>query len=147
MKIINFQSWLNLRENKELQANYSPKWKKPDLYEEKDEITRQAKESNINQHKLLQNIKDGKLVNLTNNMWEKMENTASNDPHINIKKVMQWKKHKDVDGILHGFENGDTLPAPIVLIHKNKPILVAGNTRLTIAKLLNVKPKIWLAKY
>lgn len=116
-------------------------WIKPDTTEEKEDITRQARELDIDLKDLMQSIKQASLVDLDDKIWAKMKNTDSNDPKISLKTIKSWK-NKDSSGILQAIRNGGTLPAPIVLMHKNIPISVAGNTRLSICKVLGIRPKV-----
>jgi hypothetical protein len=55
------------------------------------------------------------------------------------------KQHgRDFDRIIQGFQRGNKMPAPIVLTQNNQPYLVAGNTRLMVARALKIQPKIFL---
>jgi hypothetical protein len=75
-----------------------------------------------------------------------MQNTDSNNPNISMEKIETLKKDgKDVDRIITRIKEGETLPAPMVLIYNGIPYCVAGNTRLSISKVLGVRPKVLLA--
>jgi hypothetical protein len=133
-----FAEWL------EIQQKIETPWHMPSIEDEKPELIRQAKDMVIPYRRLLQAFLDGKLVKLSDKDWEKLENTDSNYPLLSWKQVKSWKK--DWKSIKKAFEEGTSLPAPIVLLHNDKLILVGGNTRLSIAKLMHKKPKIWLIK-
>lgn len=123
---------------------FRPKWVKPDLYEEKEEMVRQAKDLNIDEKTVKLAFVRAKLTTLDDTTWNKMKNTDSNDPKISMSKIKTWKE-KDVNNITKGIKEGETLPAPMVLIHDGIPYCVAGNTRLSISKVLVVRPKVLLA--
>jgi hypothetical protein len=123
-----------------------PKWVKPDLYEEREEMERQAGDLNLDVKTVQIAFIRAKLITLDDATWNKMKNTHSTDPNISIEKIKTWKKDgKTVDAIIRGLEEGETIPAPMVLIHDGIPYCVAGNTRLSISKVLGVRPKVLLA--
>lgn len=123
-----------------------PKWVKPDLYEEREEMVRQAEDLNLDVKTVQIAFIRAKLITLDDATWNKMKNTNSNDPNISMEKIKTWKKDgKAVDDIIRGLEEGETIPAPMVLIHDGVPYCVAGNTRLSISKVLGVRPKVLLA--
>jgi len=125
---------------------FRPKWVKPDLYEEKEEMVRQAKDLNIDEKTVKIAFIRAKITTLDDTTWFNMQNTDSNDPNISMEKIETWKKDgKAVDRIVTGIKKGEDLPAPMVLIHDGIPYCVAGNTRLSISKVLGVRPKVLLA--
>lgn len=135
---LNFAEWF------EIQQKIETPWHMPSVEDEKEELIRQAKSMVVPYRRLLQAFLDGKLVKLTKKAWRRLENTDSNDPLLDWKMIKTWKK--DWKNIKNGLKNGESMPAPIVLAHNGKLILVGGNTRLSIAKLMHKKPKIWLIK-
>jgi len=123
-----------------------PKWVKPDLYEEREEMARQAKDLNIDEKTVKLAFVRAKITTLDDTNWLNMQNTDSNDPNISMEKIETWKKDgKAVDRIITRIKEGETLPAPMVLIYNGIPYCVAGNTRLSISKVLGVRPKVLLA--
>ena len=125
---------------------FRPKWVKPDLYEEKEEMVRQAKDLNIDEKTVKIAFIRAKITTLDDTTWFNMQNTDSNDPNISMEKIETWKKDgKAVDRIVTGIKKGEAIPAPMVLIHDGVPYCVAGNTRLSISKVLGVRPKVLLA--
>ena len=123
-----------------------PKWVKPDLYEEREEMVRQAKDLNIDEKTVKLAFVRAKITTLDDTNWLNMQNTDSNDPNISMEKIETWKKDgKAVDRIITRIKEGETIPAPMVLIHDGIPYCVAGNTRLSISKVLGVRPKVLLA--
>lgn len=116
------------------------------MSEEHEEIERTSEDLGISLDGLENSFRNGSLEVLRNNMWEMMENTDSWD----IKSLEDARKYaeeydRDIGSIIKGFESGDSLPAPIVLIKPDGvPYLVAGNTRLMVAKGLGVVPQVFV---
>ena len=119
------------------------KWHRPDLNEERGEFIRQARDLNINCEELMSAAKLSILIILNDSVWNAMKNTDSNADYLSWHEVNQWGC-KDVKGIMSALLNRKSLPTPIVLIYENIPYRVAGNTRLSICKLLQIRPKILL---
>lgn len=122
-------------------------WFKPDLSEEHEEIERTSEELGIDLQEIKDGYKNGSLKELNNDMWQKMENTDSWD----IKDLEDARRYaeeygKDIENIIDGFKGGKRLPAPIVLIKDDGPYLIAGNTRLMVAKALKVVPKVVIVR-
>jgi hypothetical protein len=129
-----------------IQINYTKEnntWFKPDLSEEKNELIRQANTLNIKKENIFQAFQNGKLQTISQSIWNKMENTNSNDKKLTWNQINSWE-NKDVKNIKNALKEKYPLPAPIVLKYKNKYYCVAGNTRLSMSKLLNVTPKVWM---
>jgi hypothetical protein len=131
-----------------LEEGFEPEmvqWVSPNIMEERGEIVRQAKELNIDWRQLMEAFKQARLVTLTDEMWANMQNTDSNDPNLTLQKLMSWT-HRNVNRILGVFKTGGILPAPIVLIYRQTPVCVAGNTRLSACKVLGVRPKVLMVQ-
>ena len=117
------------------------RWHMPNIMEERDEITRQAQEMNIDWRQLMQAVRQARIMPLDDNTWANMKNTQSTDPSLNLQELLSWT-HRDVPRILQAFQTGGSLPAPIVLVHQNVPTCLAGNTRLSVCKVLGVRPQV-----
>jgi len=121
-------------------------WTMPSIEEEQDELLRTAKEWGISLLQLKHSFGKAKLVMLTNKDWKRLENTDS----WKVKTLNQARKlaksyGKDISPILEAFHTGHSLPAPIVLEYQGKLILVAGNTRLMLSKILHKSPTVlWI---
>jgi hypothetical protein len=121
-------------------------WTMPSLEEEQDELVRTARELDIPLLQLKHGFGKAKLALLTNKDWKRLENTDS----WKVKTLNQARKlaksyGKDISPVLEAFHTGHSLPAPIVLEYKDKLILIAGNTRLMISKILNKSPTVlWI---
>jgi hypothetical protein len=73
----------------------------------------------------------------------------SRDPSWTLESVITYRTtddrpdRRDIMRIIEGMEHGDTLPAPIVLFRDgHPPYLIAGNTRLLVARAMGRRPKI-----
>lgn len=120
-------------------------WVMPQFEVEKEELVRQAEDLNLDANKMFEAFHNGKLVDLDQQVWSKMQNTVSNDSDLSWNMIRAFPK--DVDIIIKGIEEGHALPAPIVLKYKGNYWCVAGNTRLSISKLMNITPKVWMIIY
>ena len=90
------------------------------------------------------------LVTLWPDMWKKLENTDSwktTDEEKIEKAIEQNRTARNIDNVLKEFRSG-IVRAPIVASYdKNKRlVLIAGNTRLMIARAYNFRPKIVLVE-
>ena len=123
-------------------------WYKPPISEEYEEMERTSEDLGIDLHEIEDGYENGSLIDLTDDIWEKMENTDS----WNIRDLQHAKEYaeeydKDIESIIEGFESGNRLPAPIVLIKSDGvPYLIAGNTRLMVARALKVIPKVVMVR-
>ena len=130
------------------QHEHTVSWYKPPISEEYEEMERTSEDLGIDFHEIENGYENGSLVDLTDDIWEKMENTDS----WNIRDLQHAKEYaeeydKDIESIIEGFESGNRLPAPIVLIKSDGvPYLIAGNTRLMVARALKVIPKVVMVR-
>lgn len=119
-------------------------WIQPDFIEEIEEFKRIAKEENLELERLETNYQKGKATTLTEQLWQKLENTDSYDIESEAQfKKLSKKYGKNIDSL----EDATELPMPIVVNINNRYYLIAGNTRLMFSRLYNIKPKIWLFNY
>lgn len=88
------------------------------------------------------------LTELTDIIWKNLENTDSYAIHNldDIKKAIMGNfassGSRDVESVIKEFLSG-SVRAPIILCYNSNKnyTLVAGNTRLMVARMLRVKPK------
>jgi hypothetical protein len=125
-------------------------WIIPEVEEEKEEIERTAIALDLDFDDLYSDTENGKLTVLTDDIWEKLDNTDS----WNIESLQQAKElaeeyEKNIDAIIEGFISENiSMPAPIVLKYSEEDYyLIAGNTRLMVAKAFKVRPKVWLVEH
>lgn len=117
-------------------------WFAPDFEKEKGEFERVSRETGIHIDKLKGAFAKGKLAPLSPDHFASLENTDANTGEYktvdSVHHMAQSYGGKDSHGIHRGLTQGEHLPAPIVLHRKGKsPTLVAGNTRLTMATVMN----------
>lgn len=132
----------------------------PDLNKEKGEIFRTAnhyapQNNESFARSIFEKAKESKLVDLTDDMWSKLENTDSfSIPKNDFEKVYEFTKYynkennanRDAQDLKNKMENGQDLDAPIILKYKNELHLVSGNTRLMLARALSATPKVLLVE-
>lgn len=86
------------------------------------------------------------LTALSADMWSKLENTDSHDfevGQIETMGKMMDSAGRDWQRIKKGYENNEPIPAPIVCkLPDGKFHLTAGNTRLSVARVLGEVPKV-----
>ena len=124
----------------------SPKvrWKRPSLVEERDEIIERARDLRLHPAVLKDAIRRGQLAPLSREIWQRLQNTDSWKTLTTTQaRALAVKYKKDANRVERGFRAGSTFAAPIVLHRAGKPpYLVAGNTRLMIARALRVVPLV-----
>lgn len=128
-------------------------WTRTSFADEKEEFLRtaeffsDAKQKNENYKILEKNYKTAKLLPLNDRDWSKMQNTDSWDTDTleKIQKVVK-KVPRRVETVINEFFSG-RVRSPIALrLGDGILYLVAGNTRLMIAKMLEVKPKVMIVE-
>lgn len=135
-------------------------WKKVPYYDEKEEFRRTAKffsddpkSFNDNSKALEKFYNVANLTKLTEQIWRKLENTDSweTDTILKIQKAINVNSSssgsRSIENVLKEFFNG-SVRAPIVLQYdENKSYtLIAGNTRLMVARMLNTPVNVVLVK-
>jgi HK97 family phage portal protein len=128
-------------------------WSKPDWDSKK---TRADAERNVDEldkegysckpDELLDDLRsDGKLVPLKDKLWKRITNTES----LRVRKfsdifAQAHRRKRKVRGVLAEFLAGD-VRAPILLRLSSGDVhLFSGDTRLCIARLFDVQPRVWL---
>lgn len=126
----------------------------PDIDNEMDEIQRASQDLkrddniDVSVDDIINAFEKSNEITLTNNVWNKLENTESNQ----IEKG-DWKSVFDISKTYKktnpkklklAFEN-DTYKRPLILKIKNRYILIAGNTRLSTAAAMGINPKVFIA--
>jgi 2'-5' RNA ligase len=123
------------------------RWTKPDLKEEHGEIRRHAKVLGIPHRDLHKAFQRARLVPLKHEHWKKLKNTDS----WTVKSMGDVEKLANRYGrkthtIAAAFRSKSPLPAPLVVVdHKGNYHLVAGNTRLMVAKAMGIRPHVYRA--
>ena len=122
-------------------------WVYPDVDDEMNEIERTSQELDINLQQLIDCFQNARLITLKDNIWSRLDNTDSYDiEQGDMESVTHLSSQygKDLQGILKAFDNGGSLPAPIVLKSRGRYYLIAGNTRLMAARVHGVIPNVLL---
>lgn len=125
-----------------------PKWVKTSFSDELDEFKRVSKAKGMDLSLLRQKYQTSTTVKLTEQIWRILDNTESFKPmsETQMRTLMRTYK-RDVDAVLSEFHKG-TVRCPIVMRTgvpgKHDYHLVAGNTRLCIARFVKLQPTIQL---
>jgi len=117
----------------------------PDIREEIPEIARQTWELGLTRRRMIQAVHEARLEPLDDETWDHMENTHSNDLGLTWHEIKRWEG-KDWRGIVRAIREGGTLPAPMVVIHEGRPYCMAGNTRLSVSRMLGVRPEVLMVR-
>ena len=144
---------------RKMEGIQSPNWISPDLQKERGEIERvslevfQEQDTNKFFSQFLKASKEAKLIEISEDMWQQLENTDSfeissqdwdtvrihaEDEHPDHPR--DWKYYKTI------YEQGGTVETPTVVKRDDRLHLVAGNTRLMVARALGIKPKVLLVE-
>ena len=129
--------------------------KNDDIQSEIDEIQRATQELSRDGH-LETTVADmvnafikGKEIQITDDIWRKLENTESNEVKKgDMKKVIEIAKKYDKTSPLvlkKSLLNGD-YKRPLILKFGGRYHLVAGNTRLSTAAALGMKPQVLIGE-
>jgi hypothetical protein len=143
---------------KEFERKPMEQWQKPNLEREFGEIDRTAKEFSKGNKELYDKImwafknqfEFARLEELTDEVWAQLENTDSYHDisggevdklsEIAAKNKRAWKRKSD------DMKKGVPMAAPIIFQMGNRYHKVAGNTRLMIARVLGIRPKVVFIK-
>lgn len=119
----------------------------PDLELERGEFERVATTYNIPAQTLIEWAKEGTLQVLDETIWQQLDNTDSNrfEAHdwqtVAEFSAMAERNWKDLK---QKMDQGIAIDAPIIMQNGAEYHLVAGNTRLMVARAAGAAPKIWL---
>ncbi len=132
------------------------KFVRPDIKKERGEFERVAHIFNVDADTLMFLAQDeGVLQPLMEDMWEQLDNTDSNTFKHSDQDV--WNKVRDCsevqevkrdwEGLKRKMQNKETLDAPIIFKYGDRYHLIAGNTRLMVARALGIIPTVLLFEY
>jgi|694.fasta_scaffold151870_4 hypothetical protein len=124
------------------------------LESEMDEIQRTVQDLNrenvldISVDDLLNAFKKSKEITLDKKIWSKLENTESNQiKRGQFDKVLDLAKKYDKtnpNNLKNQLKSGE-YKRPLILNFGDRYYLVAGNTRLSTAAAMGIKPRVYLA--
>jgi hypothetical protein len=131
-------------------------WKKDPFSSEAHEFGRITAEYTPDKKDLRNNLgylqtqyNKARKVSIIDSDWRRLENTDSFGTNTMEEVYTALKRNnapRDVDRILRQYVSGN-VSCPIVMkFSDNRLVLVAGNTRLMIARVLKIKPKIILVE-
>jgi len=124
----------------------TPRWRKlneEEVVKEKYELRRTAIHQEMDYARLERAFDHAELEQLSDEDWSIMSNTASHGERTKDKVIAHIATSRDHAKIFRGLENGEVLPAPIVLFQEGEaPYLIGGNTRLLACKASGVRPQI-----
>lgn len=128
---------------------------RPDIDNEMDEIQRASQDLSrdeniiISVEEIIDAFENSEEETLTDEVWNKLENTESNeiqkgdiDSVMNISKMFNKTNPKKLIKILKSNE----YKRPLILNFDDRYILVAGNTRLSTAAAIGMKPKVFIGR-
>lgn len=128
-------------------------FKYPDIEEERGEFERVARMFSVDSDTLeFLAQEEGRLIPLREDTWSVLENTDSNklvkgdwDSVRAMSEaqtpIRDWEKLKDHK------ENDVPIDAPIIMKFNGRYHLIAGNTRLMVARALGITPKVLIFEY
>lgn len=129
--------------------------KNDDIQSEIDEIQRATQELSRDGHlettvaDMVNAFINGKEIQITDDIWGKLENTESNEVKKgDMKKVIEIAKKYDKTSpmvLKKSLLNGD-YKRPLILKFGDRYHLVAGNTRLSTAAALGMKPQVLIGE-
>ncbi len=128
-------------------------FKYPNIEAERGEFERVSRTFNVDIDTLMfLAAEESRLIPLNASIWDVLENTDSNrlekgnwgevqacsEAHTRIR---DWKKFKNLE------ESSEPIAAPIILKFGDIYHLVAGNTRLMVARALGITPMVLMFEY
>jgi hypothetical protein len=127
----------------------------PDIENEMDEIQRASQDLSrdenidISVEEIVKSFENSKEEILSDDIWEKLENTESNEiKKGDVQTVFDIaKKYNKTNPrkLARSLKNGD-YKRPLILNFDDRYILVAGNTRLSTASAMGMNPKVFIAR-
>lgn len=121
----------------------------PDTQKEKDELERVEREFGIDSSVLIFAARDGVFTELSDGVWDTLENTDSNrfvEGDWEEVKRLSEKYERDWEDLRQKLEAGTPLDAPIIMQFGDRYHLVSGNTRLMVARAMGLRPKAYIFK-
>ena len=98
---------------------------------------------------IYQAFKKAKETTLSDNIWNVLENTESNEIEVgdmkSVEKIAHMYHKTNPTILARAIKSGD-YDRPLILNYEgDRYVLVAGNTRLCTAKALGINPKVYIA--
>ena len=138
---------------KQLLLEIENKWEIPSLNDEMDAVNSVADEFDIDTDDIIKNFPNGELRMLPNSIWEKLQNTDStkSNSYYDIVQIIQKHQKKDPSyekdwkNLKDGYSDDvKKMKSPIVVKKGKDYILISGNARLMVAKVMKISPLVYL---
>lgn len=145
--------------------DFPTNWIRPNLRNEVGEIQRvlqtflEIEPSKENILKLVASLEASPIIELTDELWSKLENTESYyevqkgdfEAVENIIKEhneeLPEERKRSVESIINGFHNNNPMEVPTIIENEEGRLhLISGNTRLMTARALGIRPQVIIAK-
>jgi hypothetical protein len=123
-------------------------FKYPDILKEGGEFDRVAETFGIEASVLMFQAQSGELVELGDDVWDKLENTDANTfeagdwDAVHAHSNPNGEKKRDWEELRDKIDSGTVLDAPIIMKFGDRYHLVSGNTRLMVSKAKGISPKV-----
>lgn len=134
-----YNNW-RLPNKKELDLEFYIKQQKTRYIEYfRNEYNANIFDSEENWHKA---INQGVVKQLNLNEDYTIERRTFSSSMENLKNLVSTYAYpRDPDRIANGYKNDDVIPMPIILESQNgRKVIIAGNTRLDVARIMNIEP-------
>lgn len=128
---------------------------RPNLKGEMDELQRVVQDLSRDENiemtvdELVDAFNNSNEERISNNVWEKLENTESNEIEKGdmkaVHKIAKTYNKTNPQKLAQSFADGD-YSRPLIIQFGDRYHLVAGNTRLCTAAALGIKPYVFIAK-
>lgn len=135
---VNWRQWTD----KEIQDEFQFKQNKPSYVRNYEQ---QGTKIFSNLKNFSDAVKNGKVTELTPSIQNKIERLAIPKSFEELDDMVSAYRHKrDWKRIKNGYENGHKIPMPLILKFNNRLIIVAGNTRISVYRIMKLpgNPKV-----
>lgn len=87
-------------------------------------------------------LKNGTIITVDDETWDEVVHLSTAHSLDELRDIVSGYVHpRDIDRIIHGFQNNVEMPLPVMLKGHNGMFIMSGNTRLNVARLMGVTPK------
>jgi hypothetical protein len=154
---------MNKENSKEIKSE--PVWVRPNVEKEEGEIERvvhtffPAESFEISVAKIKEAIKNLLPIELSDEEWSTLENT---DSFTNVRighiedvesitekynESLSSENKRNVQSIVDGFQEGKEMEMPIIFKNETGQLhLISGNTRLMVARVLSIRPRVLIVE-
>jgi len=148
-----FHLYLNEQKSYNNWVNYTPQSLKEDFAEYKKKEDKNWKNRSQSMGfrfpifkdfpEFTQALKTAQVKKLFKGEAERIPHVSLLDTIDSVKDMVgSYKRPRNVDRIVSGFESNAKMPMPIILKGKNGKHIMAGNTRLNVAYVMDIIPQV-----